>query len=141
MTEFDLENLMVDILMSSDLYKKESPFFSGKVYKCGTRTSINDEDAVVEVLSLDDKQFQNALVSVKIYINDINMGSPNLVPDVGRLQRATEKVESVFKTRNSSYALTTAKFRMRLESAKRERKEELKQHCINCIFQFVTLNI
>lgn len=166
MTEFDLEDLLIDILLHSILFEpkvnsdgtiedgtgafkdtdgvvlasKGTLFLSGEVYKNGTRTVINDEDIVVEVLSIDDEQFQNAIVSVRTYVNDIKIGSPEPVPNISRLDEISKQFEKVFKTRSSSYALTTPKFRMKVNSIKRERKAALGQHCVNCLFEFVIRN-
>lgn len=174
MTEFDLEDLLIDILLHSILFEtkvnpdgtledgtlafndkngilfkdtdgvtlanKGTLFLSGEVYKNGTRTVINDEDIVVEVLSIDDEQFQNAIVSVRTYVNDIKIGSPEPVPNISRLDEISKQFEKVFKTRSSSYALTTQEFRMKVNSIKRERKADLGQHCVNCLFEFVIRN-
>lgn len=143
MNESELEDLLIDIISSSELFKSEKgekPFLEGEIYKSGTRTSIKNEDVIIEVLSIDDEQFQNAIVSVRTYVNDLNIGSPKLVPDTGRLKQISCKFEEVFKSRNSSYALTTPKFRMKLNSVKRERKSDLNQHCVNCLFNLVIIN-
>lgn len=149
MTEFDLEDEVIGILLNSGLYgivkpngtfNKTDAFLAGEPYKAGTRSVINNEDTVVEVLSLDDEQFQSAEVSVRTYVNDLE-GSPTKIPNIPRLQQIAEKFEELFKTRGSSYALTTSKFRTRVSSIKRERREQLNQHCVNCIFNFVIINV
>lgn len=143
MNEFELEDLLISILSSSELFtgkEGEKAFLEGSIYKNGTRTDIKNEDVIVEVLSIDDKQFQNAVVSVRTYVNDLNVGSPKLVPNTARLKQISIKFEEVFKSRGSSYALTTEKFRMRLDSVRRERKADLNQHCVNCLFNLVILN-
>lgn len=143
MTEFELEDEVVSILLNSELFEVDDSgkkFILGDVFKLGTRTEIQNEDIVVEILSIDSEQFQTALVSVRVYVDDLNIGSPIPVPNISRLSELTRKFEDVFKTRNSAYSITTSKYRMRLESIKRERKEELRQHCVNCMFNFSIRN-
>lgn len=144
MNEFELEDFIVDFLLSSELFKTteedEIPFLKGNIFKSGTRTSIGDEDVLVEVLSIDDAQFQSATVSVKIYVDDLNVGSPKLVPNTSRLKQISSKFEETFKSKGTSYCLTTDKLRMKLYSIKRERKSDLKQHCVNCLFNLVIIN-
>jgi hypothetical protein len=149
MTEFDIEDAVMGILVNSGLYgtlnqdgtfDKKNAYLAGEPYKLGTRSVINNEDTVIEVLSLDDEQFQNAEVSVRTYVDDLE-GSPIKVPNIMRLQQISQKFEELFQTRGSSYALTTSKFRTRVSSIKRERREQLNQHCVNCIFNFVIINV
>ena len=141
MNEFEVEELIISILMSSVLLGGEEAFLEGEVYKNGTRSEIRNEDVIVEVLSIDDEQFQNAIVSVRTYVDDLNIGSPKLVPNTSRLKEIADKYEELFKTKNSSYALTTNKFRMKLDSIKRERKADIGQHCVNCLFNLVIINV
>ena len=143
MTEPEIEEALIGLILSANIVsdKKEDAFLQGEIYKYGTRCAIKNEDVIVEVLSIDDKQFQNATVSVRTYVDDVNIGSPKLVPNTERLKQITLKFEEVFKSKNSSYALTTTEFRMRLNSAKRERREDLNQHCVNCLFDLVIINV
>ena len=143
MTEPEIEETLIELILASGIIgkDKEPAFLQGEIYKFGTRCSIKNEDVIVEVLSIDDKQFQNATVSVRTYVDDMNIGSPKLVPNTERLKQITLKFEEVFKSTSGSYALTTGEFRMRLNSAKRERREDLNQHCVNCIFDLVIINV
>ena len=141
MNEFELEEALISLVLSSDLFSGEIPFLKGEVYKKGTRSVIRNEDVQVEVLSIDDRQFQNATASIKIYVDDLNIGSPKLVPNVKRLSEVAARAEQAFRTECSSFSVTTPKFRARVSSIKRERKEELNQHCVNCLFEFVIINI
>lgn len=141
MNEFELEETLISLVLSSDLFSGEIPFLKGEVYKKGTRNVIRNEDAIVEVLSIDDRQFQSASASIKIYIDDLNIGSPKLVPNVKRLSEVASKAEQAFRTDGSSFSVTTSKFRMRVSSIRRERKEELNQHCVNCLFELIIINI
>lgn len=143
MTEPEIEEALIGLILSANIVsdKKEDAFLQGEIYKYGTRCAIKNEDVIVEVLSIDDRQFQNATVSVRTYVDDVNIGSPKLVPNTERLKQITLKFEEVFKSKKSSYAHTTSEFRMRLNSAKRESREDLNQHCVNCLFDLVIINV
>lgn len=140
MTEFELEDQVIEVLLNFFSLPDNAGFLSGEVYKSGTRTLIEDEDVVVEVLSIDDEQWQTGLVSVKTYVNDLNVGSPTSIPNTSRLGEISKKFEEMLKTKGSSYALTTEQFRVKVNSIRRERKKDLNQHCVNCMLEFTICN-
>ena len=122
--------------IETDIYKLISTgiktIISGNIYKSeGRPKNATSEDAVIIFMGGIDGQVQEGIVTLNIFIPDINNGSETKVKDTKRCQEVESAVLSLIDaTHSTEYELT------RKSMIQTFAVEEIKQHFVNTKIQF-----
>lgn len=91
----EIEQDVFDIIVASSL----GSIIKGQVYLDGTRPkNPRSEDAVVSFMTGQEGQIQSGVVTINVYVADIDNGSGMLVKDTGRCRYLEGQVNSILRS-------------------------------------------